>query len=209
MKKIALLINYSAFIALFLSLLAESSILLQSIKYVLLIIAAYMLFRITNVYGGKSLFHGFNYSFVGIVFIFVIYALIGKSLLYTNLVIQLLVASIIGLGLSFMYQQPVRRVRKTEIMAPARPKARKVKKTTKQASKKTTTRKTSKKAATKRSTKKTSSKKSVAKRSTKTTGKRRGPGRPPKKKSSQKTSKKTSKKAPKKSVSKKSSNKIK
>ena len=193
MKKIALILNYASFIALFLSLLTESSLLLQSIKYILLIVAGYMLFRITNVYGRQSLFHTFNYSFISVAFLFVIYALLAQNILYTNITIQLVVASIIGFGLSLMYEEPVKRVKKTDIRPPEKPKARKVKKTTK-TSKRTASKKTAKKA-----TRKTSAKQ------------RRGPGRPPKNKATKKTSTKTSKrssskKAAKKTASKKSSN---
>lgn len=206
MKKGALIFTYLAFILLLLTLFVASTGTLQTLKYVLLIVAAFFLFRIAIVDRKQTSYHTFNYLFMAAIIVFALYSALYKGDLYPNIVWQFFVASIVGLIVSIMYTEPQKRVM---LKAPQRPtimerkvssekvvkkapakKAKKVikKKAVKKATKKKVAKKsTTKKKAVKKAVKKKPIKKKVAK---KKVAKKKAPKKVAKKTSKKKTSRK-------------------
>ena len=184
MRKAALIFNYLAVLVLILTLFVTSTGTLQTLKYVLLIVAAYFLFRITIVDRKQKGFHAFNYLFMAALIIFALYGAMFRGDLYPNITWQFFVAGLVGLTLALFYKEPRKRtlgikpprkpimvekkvvVTKTAKKKPAKKKKVAKKKTTKKKATKKTTKK--KKVTKKKTTKRKPTKRKAVKKNTKT-----------------------------------------
>jgi len=212
MKRFGLIINYLTFVLLFLSLLIQSSSLVQAGKLALLVLNAFILYRITTKDAVLKTIHTFNYLFIAAIIIFVVYATAYKADLYPNIILEFIIGSLIGISLSVWHKdRKKRRVeRQLKLTPPRRPymkesTSEELSKPVVISSETSTAKKTTKKAATKKATKKKTAKKTSTKKATKkaTTKKATSKKAAKKKTAKKKTTKKTAKKATKKTATKK------
>ena len=164
MRKAALIFNYLAVLVLILTLFVSSTGTLQTLKYVLLIVAAYFLFRITIVDRKQKGFHAFNYLFMAALIIFSLYGAIYRGDLYPNITWQFFVAGLVGMGLTLFYKEP--RKRRLGIKPPRKPAIVEKKVVEKKAVKKVIKKKPKNKVTKKKTTKKKVAKKKPAKKKT-------------------------------------------
>ncbi len=164
MKRSGLIINYVIFVLLFISLLFHSSNILQAGKLALLIINAYILYRLTTEPGKLKTMHKFNYLFVAATIIFVVYATIYRDEFYANILLEFIIAALVGLSLSIWYKEGKKRriERQLKLVPSKKPVLREVKKA--ESTTITTKIVKPKKVATKKVTKKKVTKRKPAKR---------------------------------------------
>ena len=214
MKKAALVVDYLLFIVLFALMFIQSVGTLQTIKYLLLLLTAYFLFK-TTIRSTKFIAtHVYNFLFMGATIVYVLYGAWYLGPLFANITLYFFVAAIIGFVLAVAYKEPVKKIKPPKRPVPNQERKPVIKKTaTKKAAKKTTRKKTAKKATRKKATKKKTAKKVAKKKTTKkkttkktakkkTAPKKRAAKKTTKKKTSKKTAKKAKRGRPKKNVAK-------
>lgn len=165
MNKLNLQIIYTTFVLVMISLFISTSSLIEVGKLFLLVVLSYMLFELTTHRRGVSVHHHFNILFSVSMVVFVLYALLLKGDLYSQVRMEFFLVSLVAFAMSMIYAP--KRVRVVVPSKPIRSRkvVRKVKKTTaNKVNKKTTTRKVSKKVTPK---KKVLLKKKVVKKSAK------------------------------------------
>lgn len=176
MKKAALIVDYILFIILFAVMFLQTSESLQTVKYLLLLLGAYFLFKTTMRSKKNTTTHVYNYLFMAASIIYVLYVAWYKGALFPNITLYFFVAAIIGLALAITYKETKRK----PLPPPPKPviiekktvaKKTAKKKVAKKITKKKTTTKTAKKVAKKKVAKKTTTKK-VTKKATKKTAKK-------------------------------------
>ena len=118
MKKAGLIITYIAFIVLFINLAFSGEGAVQSLKYLLVLALAALLFAVTTVRPARSDMRDFNFLFFGTAVVFTLYASLFKASLYFNILFELFVAACIGFLLSILYREPRR---KMKILPPRKP----------------------------------------------------------------------------------------
>lgn len=209
MKKTALVVEYILFIVLFALMFIQSVGTLETVKYLLLLLTAYLLFRTTIHSKKMKATHTYNFLFMGVTIVYVLYGVLYSGPLFINITLYFFVASVIGFALAIAYKEQVKKIRLPRKPAPVR-KTTAVKVAKKKVAKKTATKKkaikkktikktakkTAKKVAKKKVAKKTPTKKKInKKKTTKKTAKKAAKKKIAKKTTSKKATKKTAKKA--------------
>lgn len=105
MKRLTLIFNYFSKFLLLLSLLLTTTDFMKGLELTLLIITAYVLYRITRSDNNKDSIKEYNYLHVATIFIFALYASGFTYMHYNKIVLGLLITSFIGILLSVLYQE--------------------------------------------------------------------------------------------------------
>lgn len=175
MKKSSLVVDYLLFIVLFALMFLQSAGVLQTIKYLLLLLTAYFLFK-TTIRGREfKATHLYNYLFMGATVIYVLYGTWYQGPLFSNITLYFFVAAIVGFALAIAYKEKRKKLR-----APKRPVVVEKKEIPKVAEKKVVKKATSKKTAKKKTSKKTAKKATKKTAKKKTSKKQATRGRPKK-----------------------------
>ena len=204
MKKAALIVDYILFIVLFALMFIQSVGTLETIKYLLLLLTAYFLFKTTMNSKKMKATQIYNFLFMGATIIYVLYGAWYSGPLFANITLYFFVASIIGLVLALSHKERVKKIRPPRKPAPIAKKTtvkiskKKPKKVVKKTATKVAKKKVAKKAPAKKKAKKVTKKKIVKKKGTKKANKvaKRRPKKVTKKKAAKKKTakKKTTKK---------------